>query len=865
MTLRTRLVRLAVALTLMSPAVGAAQQGIPTPESHFGFSVGAEKKLFTYDESISYFRRLAGVSAYVQLVDVGTTSWGRPWTAVVISSPENLRNLPRIQQINQRLAHPAGLTDSAAKALAREGRVIVDISGGLHASEIAGSQHTPELAWELLSKLDDPDHRAILDQVVFFLWPSINPDGQDIVVENCRARDAGNAAPMELYQRYIGHDNNRDAYMLNVIESRVVHRVWREWEPSIIYVHHQSSPEPTRIWLPPFADPVGRRAPPIPARTVNTIGMAIAQELDARGQPGAVHALSTFDAWYPGYIDYMGIYQHIATWWTETQGGSCANTKAALSSNPDNFPAYRSLEPRTLYLSPWEGGPWRLRDAVDYMVTASMATLKYAARYKDDLLYNRYVSGRNVIRKYQSGAPYAYVVPQTQRDPMAPVELLRRLAFQGVRVAQADAPIQVDGVTYPAGTWVIPMDQEYAELVRTLLEVQVYPSLGDDTPYDAAGWTLPFQMGIQVHAAQAPLDSATRARLPWVRGTATDWRTTPGEPLTTNAVAAGIVPAPGAITGRGAAVALDPAQNNTFRFLQQARRLGGTVQVTPPTDTARRYLVTGLPTARADSLAAALMLQAQRRNLPNGAVPAPMRLALYKAAPGNMDQGWTEWLFDTYQHDYTLIGPADLAAGDLSARFDVIVFGSQGVGGGGRGGRGGVAVAASPTTEAVGAFVRSGGTVIFWGSAASSAITAWQLPVRNVLQGVGRNAFFSGISILEVDVTTSHPVMSGMPARADVVLNSGPVFQTTAGFSGEILARYPADTSALRSGFLRGDSLIRGMAAAVDVALGDGHVLLFGFQPQWRGQPIGTFRTLFNGVLYARRTAVPRLGAATQD
>ncbi len=844
----------------LMPGAARAQQGIPTPESHFGYPVGAEKRLFTYEESIGYFRRLAEVSPYVRLVHVGTTSWGKPWTAVVISSPENLRNLPRLQEINQRLAHPEGLTDSVARALARQGRVIVDISGGLHASEIAGSQHTPQLAWELLATPDDPDHRAILDQVIFFLWPSINPDGQDIVVENCRARDAGNATPMELYQRYIGHDNNRDAYMLNVIESRVVHRVWREWEPSIIYVHHQSSPEPTRIWLPPFADPVGRRAPPIPARTVNTIGMAIAQELDVRGQPGAVHALSTFDAWYPGYIDYMGIYQHIATWWTETQGGSCANTKAALSSNPDNFAAYRSREPRSLYLSPWEGGEWRLRDAVDYMVTASMATLKYAARYKDDLLYNRYLSGRNVIRKYQATAPYAYVIPQTQRDPMAPVELLRRLAFQGVRVAQASAPVRIDGVEYPAGTWVIPMDQEYAELVRTLLEVQVYPTLGDDTPYDAAGWTLPFQMGVQVQAAETPLDSATRALLPWVRGTQADWRTTPGEPLTTNAVAAGIVPAPGGLTGRGNVVALDPAQNNSFRFMQQARRLGGEILVTPPTDTARRYLVVGLSAAQADSLAAAVLLRADRREMPAGAQPVPGRLALYKAAPGNMDQGWTEWLFDTYDHDYTLIGPADLAAGNLAARFDAIVFGSQGFGGGGRGGAA-VPAAGSAMQVAVAAFVREGGTAIFWGSGANSAIGALQLPVRNVLQGVGRSAFFSGISILQVEATTSHPVMSGMPTRADVILNNGPVFAPTAGFQGEILARYPSDTNALRSGFLRGDSLIRGMAAAMDVAVGEGHVLLFGFQPQWRGQPIGSFRTLFNGVLYTRRATV----AAAKD
>ena len=172
--------------------------------------------------------------------------------------------------------------------------------------------------------------KEILDNVIFFLWPTINPDGQDIVVKNCRETMFGRP-PLnnDPYEKYMGHDNNRDSYMMNGIDSRVRQRVWREWEPDIIYVHHQSSPQPTRIWIPPFADPVGFRAPPIPAREINTIGMLIAQELDAHEQIGAAHALATFDAYYPGYIDYMPVYQNIPAWWTETQGGNCATTQHA--------------------------------------------------------------------------------------------------------------------------------------------------------------------------------------------------------------------------------------------------------------------------------------------------------------------------------------------------------------------------------------------------------------------------------------------------------------------------------------------------------------------------------------------------------
>src|SRR5690349_16423640 len=349
-----------IASIVFHPALAAAQaaRALPTPESVIGFPVGADYKLFTYDQSIAYFKRLATASNRVKLITVGKTSFGKTWTAAIISSPANLANLDKIRAANMRLAHPEGLTDAEAKRLASQGRAIVDISGGLHASEIAGSQHTPQVAYELLSRANEPDMKAILDSVVFFLWPSINPDGQDIVVNWCRARDASppgtTIAPMELYQKYVGHDNNRDSYMLNVIESRVIQRTWREWEPTIIYVQHQSSPFPTRIWLPPFADPVGFRVPPIMAREVNAIGTRIAEELDAQGKPGAVSQLETYDAWYPGYIDYMPMYQNINAWWTETQGGNCAVPR---TSTIDSLPKdYRDLRPTSLYNSPWAGG-----------------------------------------------------------------------------------------------------------------------------------------------------------------------------------------------------------------------------------------------------------------------------------------------------------------------------------------------------------------------------------------------------------------------------------------------------------------------------------------------------------------------------
>lgn len=872
---RRWILALSAAGSLAAPSGVAAQAAktLPTPESVIGFPVGSDYKLFTYDQSIDYFRRLAAASNRVKLITVGKTSFGKTWTAAIISSPANLARLDALRDINQKLAHPASLTDAQARQLARDGRAFVDISGGLHASEIAGSQHTPQVAYELLSRANEPEMKAILDSTVFFLWPSINPDGQDIVVNWCRARDAipgqqAPVAPMELYQKYVGHDNNRDSYMLNMIESRVVQRTWREWEPQIIYVQHQSSPFPTRIWLPPFADPVGFRVPPIMARQVNTIGTRIATELDERGMPGAVSQLETYDAWYPGYIDYMPMYQNINAWWTETQGGNCAVPRSStLADLPRD---YKDLRPTSLYTSPWAEGTWTLRNAIDYMVVADLATLNYAAKFKNELLWNRYQSAKNTIKQFSTSAPYAYIIPQAQHDPNAPVELLRRMAFMGVHVEQLTRDVAYGGASYPKGTWVIPMDQEYAQLVRELFEVQHYPDLGDDTPYDAAGWTLPFQMDVNVVEGTAPLSSEFRAALTTPKGTPVDWHTDANEPFTTNAFAAGIVAPAGGITGSGDQLLVDPAQNNAFRLINRAIADGAKLAFVPAANgAAARYALTGTDAAKADTWANELGVHAERvAGVPAGATTAPTRIALYKSQPGVMDEGWTEWLFDTYGFKYTLIGPEDLRSGNLGARFDAIVIGSQAIGaGGGRGGRGGGAggagggrgrgnaaadSAAAAQVTSFDDFVKGGGTLVGWNQGATSLVTAFRLPVRNVVGGVNRRDFFTGGSIMQVTTDPTQPVMSGMPERADVFVFNSPVFTTLDGFQGSVLAKFANDSTVLRSGFLSGPQYIRGFAAALDAKHERGHIILLAFQPEWRGQPQGTFRTVFNSVFFAR-------------
>jgi Zinc carboxypeptidase len=866
------------ALRFLALALGGVslfgQSGPPAPETVLGFRVGADFKLATYEQAIEYFRKLDAATDRLTLVEIGRTSLGRAWQMALISSPENLASIEKYREIAVRLASPEGLTDEQARQLARDGKAIVHIDGGLHASEVAGAQHTIQLAYDLVGGAADPKVAAILENVIVMLWPSLNPDGQTLVADWYRSNVGTpyEVAPQpELYQRYIGHDNNRDAYMLNMIESREIGRTWRRWEPQIIYVHHQSSPFPTRIWLPPFAEPIATQVPPLMSRTVNMIGMAIARGLEERGQVGATHMGTGFDAWYPGYIDYLPMLQNINAFWTETALYRYATPH--LYTIADYPREMRDLRPRPLYASPWRGGWWRLRDAVDYMTTASMSVLDYAAKYRQELLFNRYQAGRDQIRKYEREPPYAYLVPRQQRDPVAPVELLRRLAFNGVRVHQLSKDAPHEGATHAAGTWVIAMNQPFAELARQVLDVQVYPDLREfpegppEQPYDAAGWTLPMQMDVRVVEARAPLSAEFRAAMQPLSAAkpvstngngagedAAPFDSVPGPGFDIHPVAAAIVPARGEVTGTGPAIAVDPAQNNAFRAVNGAWKAGMSVRLDRGAKGGPRFII-GSGGAAVDGLVRALALRAERAAVTGGEIRKP-RIGLYQPWPPSMDAGWTEWLLEQYRFEFVNVRNADLQAGALRERFDVVILADERPATildgfapgsvppryeGGLGARG---------VRALDEFVRAGGTLLCLNRSSEFAIDRLQLPVKNVTSGLKRQEFFASGSILQVTTDPAHPVMAGMPLQAAVFFDGSPAFQPQDGFRGEVLARYQVKGSPLLSGYLLGERVLHGHAAALDVRHGDGHVILIGFRPQWRGQPFGTFRVLFNAALF---------------
>ena len=851
-------VLLALFVSLLGPRAAfsqshaAADSSVPAPISILGHNPGDDFYLANYDESRAYFEKLAQSSNRIKIIHVGKTTRGLDWEIAIISSPENLAALDKYKEINRRLTWARGLDDAAAQALAREGKIFVHIDGGMHSTEVAGAQHSIVLAYKLLSAQNDPQIDAILNNVILVLWPTLNPDGQNEVVAWYR-KNLGTSfevSPLpDLYQEYVGHDNNRDGYMNNMLESQEVTAQELEWNPEVFYTQHQTAPFPARIFIPPFVEPISSNIQPILMRWLNAFGIDMGAYLDEHGMPGAIDRVG-FDNWYPGFQDFTGIFRNSISFFTETALYGYATPH--FYTLRDFPPQYRSLSSQIFYSSPWRGGWWRLGDAVRYMVGASMSVLDTAAKYREQLLYNKYQAGRDNIERFTNNPPYAYIIPTEQRDLPEAALLVHKMMRNGIEVHQAAQPFAANGREYPRGSWVILMDQPFAGLVKELFEPQKYPDLRENgtpiKPYDVAGWTLPMQMGVNVDAVLQPVSSAARSGLRRL-----DKFSAPA----------------GKIEGAGAVFLLRPETNEHFRAINEILAAGGHVGFVTSASASLQTgtaVITGVSRDRLAAIAEknSLTVEAVDR-APGGVVETKKpRVGLYRAWTADIDEGWTRWILEQYGFAPITIHNGGMQASHLLDRFDTIILSDappnqilngfppgslpgQYVGGIGEQG-----------VESLREFVAGGGTLVTFNNASLFAIEQLGLPVTNVLANLKQDDFYCSGSLLRADLSSSNlPGLWGLPRDPAVMFERGPAFGTKPGFRGAILAFYPADVSPLASGYLLHPERIEGKAAALEVAYGQGRVFLFGFKPQWRAQSHGTYKFFFNAIYDSPSLAKP--------
>jgi len=863
---RVRRLGLLLAAGFMTgPLLGAP--GVPRPDDVLGFHPGADRKLADYETIVKYFKALDAASDRVIVREIGPTAEGRPMIAAFISSEANLRKLDRYRDISRRLALARGLDDAQARALAAEGRAIVWIDSGLHATEVAPAQHAPELAWRVATE-ESAEMRRIRDEVILVQVPVMNPDGLDKVVAwyNRNLGTPYEVAPMvELYHRYVGHDNNRDWYMFNMPESRNVAKLlYEEYFPQIVYNHHQSAPFPARIFVPPFDDPMNPNIPPRVMRGVATVGDAITSRLEAEGKVGAISRMS-FDTWWNGGMRTAPYFHNMVGILTETALWRYATPH---EYDPAKLPkkfrnGVPTDTPTTYYPSPWRGGWWRLRDAVDYILTASLATLDVGARKRQDWLYGMYLMGRDAIAAGTKGGPYAYVIPagDAQWDPIAAARLVSVLRTGAVEVQRATADFKAGEKTFPRGSFVVPMAQPFRAYAKDLLETQRYPERREGgsgpplRPYDITGWTLPAQMGVE----GAWIDKPFEAALESVSGPAVS---------------------PGGVSGSGGVLLASPRSSDAFLLANRAWKAGGEVRRAKAAFTAGghdfpagAFVLKGLDRGAAEGLARERGLGIVAvESLPSAdtVVVKPPRIGIYQSWVPNIDEGWTRWILEQYEFPYRTLRDADLRKGALGEGLDVIVLPdapAKSILEGNAAGTvppeftGGIGLGGVAALEQ---FTREGGTLVALDSAADLPIDLFGLGVRNVLKGVSNQEYFAPGGLLRVGYDTSQPLAWGMQKDGVVFVENGPAFEEarprddegeeqpalapTGRAEPKTAARF-ADKDVLYSGWLLGESKIAKKASLVEAPFGKGRVVLFGFRPQFRGQPHATFKGLFNALL----------------
>lgn len=838
-------------------------QVLPAPEEVLGFKVGADYHLIDYRQAIDYLKKLASVSDRLILKEMGQTTLGQPMYYAIISSPENLKNLEKYREIIRKLSLARGITSEEAEKLSREGRAVVYIDGGLHATECAPAQHLIQLAYDLASGKDEKTLR-ILEEVITILVFA-NPDGMNMVAEWYR-KNLGTpfeVSPLPyLYHHYAGHDNNRDSYLSNLKETRNINRlVNHEWYPVIVYNHHQTAPFPARIWIPPNSEPTNPNVHPLIVRWQNLIGSAMGAAFDAAGQEGAISRI-VFDTWYPGYVTQVMDSHNIISILTETALYRYATPR--FYTIHDFPPEYQDLTMSAFYPSPWKGGWWRLKDAVDYCLTASKAVLEVATKYRQELLFNKYRMAGDVMNRFRKEPPYAWIIPRNQTDPGNLSLLLERMMLLGVEVYEATEDFTSDGIGYPRGTYVIPMDQPFALFVKNMFEAQHYPDLRkypdlwqglvtsrkfEGAPieaYDMMGWTLPYQFNLKVQAASSPLS----VRLNKLEK---------------------ISPPEGKVEGSGqACFLLDPKQNASYvavnrlfknkAGISRARKSFKAESQEYPEGT---FLVTSVNRSLMDKLARDLNLRIRALN----SLPAVEkyeirnpRIGIYQSWVAVEDEGWTRFVLDEHEFSYKILHDADIKAGDLAAHYDSIIIPDHYdinliINGHQKGTMppeyvGGLSGAGLNNLKE---FVRQGGTLILLNSSCNLAAGELKAQVRNVLEKARREEFNCSGSILLAEFDTSHPIAFGLDRKQPVVFADSCAFDVFPSFDQKnepkVVAKY-AGENLLLSGWIYGERLIQQKAAIVDVPQEKGRIILLGFPVQFRAQPRGTFKLLFNSLLY---------------
>ena len=944
------LLGLAMLVVCAFAVVTASAQNLTSPKAHFGFNIGDDYSLANYTQYEAYIKKLDAESDRMKLVEIGKSAEGRTMYVGIITSPENHRKLDRYKEIARRLALAEGLTNEQARALAKEGKAVVWIDGGLHATEVLGPHQLIETIWMLNSQTDKETMRFLNDVIV--LTCLVNPDGMELVSnwymrESDPTKRSYGSIP-RLYQKYIGHDNNRDFYMSAQPESEAINRVfYHEWFPQIVYNHHQTGPAGTVMFAPPFRDPFNHNFDPLVPLGIDTVGAAMHSRFVVEGKPGTtMRSGANYSTWWNGGLRTTVYFHNMIGLLTETIG----------SPTPMEIPLVLARQlPKGDYPFPIAPQKWHFRQSVEYSLTANRAVIDVASKHREDFLFNIYRMGKNSIergsrdhwaitpgklaaaqealakergqqaagggsaragdndpdaeRMIRAGMgrgvpikfydmmrtpekrdPRGYIIPYNQPDFLTATKFVNALIKTGVAVHQASGDFQVNGKSYPAGSYVVKTAQAFRPHVLDMFEPQdhpndfQYPGGPPIPPYDNAGWTLAYQMGVKFDRILDGFDG-------------------PFQKLNGFAKVEVGMPRP---LANAAGYLVSHEVNDSFLVTNRLLKDGEEVSWLKQSFTAngKTYPAgTIFIPAKATTGAKVRKLEIETgvRFEPLMAKPAgemfklrQPRIALWDRYGGSMPSGWTRWLLEQFEFPFTVVYPQTLDAGNLADKFDVIIFVTQAIpglrAGGGPAAAGGGDeapqfgrapqaaelpeefrgwlgnVSAARTVPQLKAFLEAGGTILTIGSSTNLGYHLG-LPMANALvertatgdeRPLSRDKYYIPGSILQAAVDNTNPLAYGMPDRVDVFFDNSPVFRLKpeAGLKGLKPVAWFDSGAPLRSGWAWGQRYLQDGVAVIDASVGKGRLFMYGPEIVFRAQPHGTFKLLFNGIYLGKAETV---------
>jgi hypothetical protein len=829
-----------------------------TPEKFLGFKPGTDKELAHYNKIKEYFMKVAEQSPRVNVYTIGKTTLNNDMIIAVISSEENMKNLDKYKEISRKLSM-AEVDEKEARELAARGKPIVFVTCNIHSDEIGSSQMAMEILYRLAAD-NSTETMKILNNVIFVLVPSVNPDGQIMTVEwyykNKGTKYEGVDMPY-LYHWYAGHDNNRDWFKLNLKETwNVTKELYFNWFPQILVDEHQMGSTGDRFFIPPFADPPSPGLNPLVWRSINLIGSGIAYDLERLGYAG-VASRGFFMGWWIGALDDSAWFHNIPGILFEAASVRIASP---IYIEPEEVRGgvSRHNEERMFSPNPWKGGWWRLGDIVNYDYYATLSVLDTAAIHGEELLLNSYKMAADNIKKGKTEPPFAYVIPKKQWDPMTAEKFVKTLCKSNMNVYKLTSPLQCeDGNHYfAAGSYVVPMAQPYRGFVKNLLERQRYPDIRRSSkdsrilPYDGAGWTLHLGMGVTAVEVKSPfqaemipvkMDKVYKNSLP---ETIHDY------------------------------IVLDARYNNSFLAASMLLKKGTAVwrnyDYDSPAVSKGAFIVKkseALTALEEINRAVPLSISSQA-NLPLEKFKKlkPFKVALYQNWDHNMIEGWTRYVFDEFKIDYDTVHPKDLQKKDFLKKYDVLVF----VGASKSEIESGTPPKkwekwATPLPpeysggidkkgkKALEEFIKAGKILIFMESSCEYALDTFKLPIEDIAKD--NSKIVCPGSYLEVEIKESELTL-GMGPKAAIYYYESPVFSTSLPRSSAQQRRTPVTFGMhdlLLSGALEGEDQLIRKALVVDFFTDGGRIILIGPDVIFRAQSEGTYKIMFNALFTAAK------------